>query len=220
MPRVLLVDDHDFFRQGLQRLLVEYGIPELEGAASGEEALQRVPELAPDVVIMDLNMPGLSGVEATRRLTALAPHVRVLVLTVSDEEDDVIEAIEAGADGYLLKSAQPEQIVEGVRAVAAGESLISPAIARKLIDRLRVQDSRAGAAAIRGALSDREREVLRLVSEGRENAEIARMLYISPLTVKNHIASILHKLHMENRIQAAVYAARSGMLDEPRSETT
>jgi two-component system NarL family response regulator len=141
----------------------------------------------------------------------------VLVLTVSDDQEDVLEAIAAGADGYLLKSASPEEIVSGVEAAAAGESLLSPRIASMLVTRVREQDARTPAAAIRGKLSNREIQVLRLLGEGRENAEIAEQLVISPRTVKNHIANILEKLHMENRIQAAVYAARSGLFDDRAS---
>ncbi len=215
--RVLLVDDHDLFRSGLRRLLAEHGLSDIAEAASGEEALAAIADLAPDVVIMDLTMPGLSGVETTRRLAESAPGARVLVLTVSDDQEDVLEAIAAGADGYLLKSASPEEIVSGVEAAAAGESLLSPRIASMLVTRVREQDARTPAAAIRGKLSNREIQVLRLLGEGRENAEIAEQLVISPRTVKNHIANILEKLHMENRIQAAVYAARSGLFDDRAS---
>jgi DNA-binding NarL/FixJ family response regulator len=217
-PRVLLVDDHDFFRQGLRRLLAEHGIEDIVESASGDDAVARVADLAPDVVIMDLNMPGLSGADATRRLSELVPGARVLVLTVSDDERDVFEAIAAGANGYLLKSASPDQIVAGVLAAATGESLVSPRIATMLVEQLRREDSRGGAATIQAALSERELEVLKLLGDGRENSEIAEALFISPRTVKNHIANILEKLHMENRIQAAVYAARSGLLGARVSE--
>jgi DNA-binding NarL/FixJ family response regulator len=216
--RILLVDDHDFFRAGLRRLLVEHGMTDIQDAASGEEGVALAAELAPDVVIMDLNMPGISGIEATARIAEIAPAARVLVLTVTDDDDIVMDAIAAGANGYLLKSATPEQIIEGVKAASQGESLISPSIAARIVDRMRHAGARDRRREIAHVLSEREVEVLRLVSDGRENSEIARTLFISPRTVKNHIANILQKLHMENRIQAAVFAARSGMLDESTSD--
>jgi DNA-binding NarL/FixJ family response regulator len=218
--RVLLVDDHDFFRGGLRRLLFEHGMRDIHDAASGEEGVKQVAELAPDVVIMDLNMPTMSGIEATARISEIAPNARVLVLTVTDDDDVVMDAIAAGADGYLLKSATPEQIIDGVKAASQGESLISPRIAARIVERMRHAGARDRRREIAHVLSEREVEVLRLVSEGQENAEIAQALFISPRTVKNHIANILQKLHMENRIQAAVFAARSGILDEASSRGT
>jgi DNA-binding NarL/FixJ family response regulator len=211
--RVLLVDDHDLFRTGLKNLLEEQGVQVVGEAPNGQSALRLASELVPDVVIMDLNMPGLSGVETTRHLTSLAPLARVVVLTISVEDDDVMDAVMAGACGYLLKDSSIEELLTGIRAAAAGESLISPQIASKVLQRLRSQGKSEGAAeTIRAELSDREIEVLKLIANGKDNAQIARELFISPKTVKNHISNILMKLQIENRIQAAVYAVRSGIV--------
>ena len=162
---------------------------------------------------MDLNMPGISGVEATRQMTMIAPLTRVLVLTISDQDEDVMDAILAGACGYLLKDASITELMAGIRAAAAGESLVSPAIASKVLQRLRASSaSPREAEMIRSELSDREIQVLKLIANGKDNAEIAADLHISPKTVKNHISNILMKLQIENRIQAAVYAVRSGLV--------
>ena len=210
---MLLVDDHDLFRSGLRSLLEEQGVRVVGEADNGSSALQLVSELAPDVVIMDLKMPGLTGVEATREVSSIAPRTRVVVLTISDDDDDVMDAVMAGACGYLLKDSSIDHLIEGVRAAAGGDSLISPQIAAKLLQRLRAQTADETAArAIQTELSDRELDVLRLIASGKDNAEIARQLYISPKTVKNHISNILMKLQIENRIQAAVYAVRSGIV--------
>ena len=211
--RVVLVDDHDLFRTGLRNLLEEQGVDVVGEAANGQTALRLVGDLAPDVVIMDLNMPGMSGVDATRQMAARAPLTRVVVLTISVDDADVMNAVMAGACGYLLKDSSIQQLVEGIRAAAEGESLISPQIAAKMLQRLRAQtSSRDAAETIRAELSDREIEVLKLIANGKDNAEIARELFISPKTVKNHISNILMKLQIDNRIQAAVYAVRSGLV--------
>jgi DNA-binding NarL/FixJ family response regulator len=211
--RVLLVDDHDIFRTGLRNLLEEQGVQVVGEAPNGRAALRLASELAPDVVIMDLNMPGLTGVETTRHLTEIAPLMRVVVLTISVDDDDVMDAVMAGACGYVLKDASIEDLLAGIRAAAAGESWISPQIAAKVLHRLRSQGKSEDAAeAIRTELSDREVEVLKLIANGKDNAEIARELFISPKTVKNHISNILMKLQIDNRIQAAVYAVRSGIV--------
>ena len=211
--RVVLVDDHDLFRPGLKNLLEEQGVHVVGEAQAGTEAVRIVREVAPDVVIMDLNMPGMSGVEATRHITGLSPLTRVLVLTISDEDADVMDAILAGACGYLLKDASIDVLVEGIRSAAVGESLISPHIAAKVLQRVRASSSSASIAdTIRAELSDREVEVLKLIANGKDNAMIAAELHISPKTVKNHISNILMKLQIDNRIQAAVYAVRSGLV--------
>jgi len=212
-PRVLLVDDHDLFRTGLRTLLEEQDVDVVGEAASGTRALELIRETAPEVVVMDLNMPGISGVEATRQITMIAPLTRVLVLTISDQDEDVMDAILAGACGYLLKDASIEELLAGIAAAAAGESLVSPAIAAKVLQRLRATTTSAREAeAIRSELSERELQVLRLIANGKDNAQIAADLHISPKTVKNHISNILMKLQIENRIQAAVYAVRSGLV--------
>jgi DNA-binding NarL/FixJ family response regulator len=212
-PRVLLVDDHDLFRTGLRNLLQEEGGVQIAGeATNGSEAVQLVRELAPDVVVMDLNMPSMSGVEATRHITSLSPLTKVIVLTISEEDGDVLDAIVAGACGYLLKSSSITEVIAGIRAASVNQSLISPGIASKVLQRVRAttEDTEL-AGSIRAELSDRELEVLKLIANGKDNAQIAAELVISPKTVKNHISNILMKLQIQNRIQAAVYAVRSGI---------
>jgi DNA-binding NarL/FixJ family response regulator len=211
--RVVVVDDHDLFRTGLKTLLEAQGVNVVGEAANGQTAIKLASELAPDVVVMDLNMPGLTGVETTRKLAGIAPLTRVVVLTISADDDDVMDAVMAGACGYLLKDSSIPDLIVGIRAAAAGESLISPQIAAKVLRRLRAQSSNKDAAeTIRAELSGREIEVLKLIANGKDNAQIARELFISPKTVKNHISNILMKLQIENRIQAAVYAVRSGIV--------
>ena len=207
------MDDHDLFRTGLRNLLEQQGVDIVGEAASGTEALKIVREGAPDVVIMDLNMPGMGGVEATRHMSRDAPLTRVIVLTISEEEQDVMDAILAGACGYLLKDASIQDLMQGIQAASVGESLISPHIAGKVLQHVRATTAAPEAAAtIRAELSDREIQVLKLIANGKDNALIARELHISPKTVKNHISNILMKLQIENRIQAAVYAVRSGIV--------
>jgi DNA-binding NarL/FixJ family response regulator len=210
--RVMLVDDHDLFRTGLRNLLEEQGVQIVAEASEGSAALSLVRELTPDVVVMDLNMPGMNGIEATREIARQAPLTRVVVLTISDEDDDVIEAIVAGACGYLLKDSSIQDLMQGIRAASVGEALISPHIAAKVLQSLRAASVNAETVARGPELSDRETEVLRLIANGKDNAEIARDLSISPKTVKNHISNILMKLQIENRIQAAVYAVRRGLV--------
>ena len=212
-PRVLLVDDHDLFRTGLRNLLEEQGVQVVGECDNGTEALHAVREVAPDVVVMDLNMPGISGVEATRQISMIAPLTRVLVLTISDQDSDVMDAILAGACGYLLKDSSITDMISGIHAAAVGESLVSPAIAAKVLQRVRASSaSPHEAELIQSELSDREIEVLKLIANGKDNGMIALELHISPKTVKNHISNILMKLQIDNRIQAAVYAVRSGIV--------
>jgi DNA-binding NarL/FixJ family response regulator len=211
--RVLIVDDHDLFRSGLRTLLEEQGVQVVGEASAGSDAVKLVRERAPDVVVMDLNMPGMTGVEATRHITAVAPLTRVVVLTISDQDGDVMDAIVAGACGYLLKDASIHDLMRGIRSAARGESLISPHIAAKVLQHLRAASIGPEIAETIGSeLSDREVEVLKLIASGKDNAQIAADLHISPKTVKNHISNILMKLQIENRIQAAVYAVRSGIV--------
>ncbi len=211
--RVLIVDDHDLFRSGLRNLLEDEGVHIVGEAAAGQEALRIVREVAPDVVVMDLNMPGMGGVEATRHISTIAPLTRVLMLTISDQDNDVIDAIMAGACGYLLKDASIQELIAGIRAASLGESLISPVIAAKVLQRIRASSTQPEIeSAIRAELSEREIEVLKLIANGKDNAMIASELHISPKTVKNHISNILMKLQIDNRIQAAVYAVRSGIV--------
>jgi len=211
--RVLIVDDHDLFRSGLRNLLEDEGVHIVGEAAAGHEALEIVREVAPDVVVMDLNMPGMGGVEATRHISTIAPLTRVVMLTISDQDNDVIDAILAGACGYLLKDSSIQELIAGIRAASRGESLISPTIASKVLQRVRASSTQpAIETTIRAELSEREIEVLKLIANGKDNAMIAGELHISPKTVKNHISNILMKLQIDNRIQAAVYAVRSGIV--------
>jgi DNA-binding NarL/FixJ family response regulator len=212
-PRVLLVDDHEIYRAGLRGLLEEAGIDIVGEASNGEGAIELVEQKHPNVVIMDLNMPGIGGIEAARQIATLSPLTRVIMLTVSSAAPDITDAVLAGACGYLLKSATTQEIVTGISAASRGDALLSPSIAAKLLERVREAPVRPNVPDPASAsLTDREIEVLRLLSSGMDNAEIGRTLFISPSTVKNHISSILLKLQIENRIQAAVYAVRSGLV--------
>jgi DNA-binding NarL/FixJ family response regulator len=219
--RVLIVDDHDLFRTGLRALLAEEGF-EVADAAGGAAALRRVGDLRPHVVIMDLNMPGMSGIEATSRLLEVLPEASVLVLTIASDDRRVIEAVRAGARGYLLKDAPLEEIVAAIRAAAAGQSAIAPRVAGALVEHVRASDdapSRDSVAATPD-LSGREREVLELLGEGYDNGEIAQRLFLSQSTVKNHVSRLLEKLGAENRVQATVYAIRHGLINGQRNSST
>ena len=209
--KVIVVDDHELFRRGLIGLLEERGIQVVGEASLAAEAIQQASELGPGVVLMDLSMPGMSGIEATQRLTAAAPLVRVLVLTVMTDDQYVMNALLAGACGYLLKDAPITQIVEGIRAAARGDSMISPRIASRLVRRMR-EPAEIESGVIGTNLTPREREVLELLARGLDNSQIAQALFLSQHTVKNHVSSILVKLQVENRIQAAVRAVRGGLV--------
>jgi DNA-binding NarL/FixJ family response regulator len=210
--RVVLVDDHPVYREGLAKLLRECDVDVVAQAGNGEGALAIVEDTAPDVVVMDLNMPGMSGVEVTRRLIERTPASRVLVVSVSAQEEDVTEAILAGASGYVLKDGPVEEVVAGIQAAANGESLISPRIATVLLRRMRLDEPSDVDAPVATPLSERELQVLRLVAEGKGNQEIGEVLFIGQSTVRNHISSILMKLQVENRVQAAVRAVRDRMV--------
>ena len=206
-----LADDHHLFRTGLRELLEEEGFAIVGEAEDGAAAVRLIEETAPDVAVLDLNMPHLTGVEAAREVRLRSPTTRVLILTVSAADEDVAEAVVAGAYGYLLKDAAVHEIVAGIRAAARGEALLSSAIAARILERLR-GDSSDGAAEERPDLTQREREVLQMVAAGKENAEIAAELFLSPQTVKNHVSNLLEKLQVNNRIQAAVQAVRRGLV--------
>jgi DNA-binding NarL/FixJ family response regulator len=209
--RVVVVDDHELFRGGLVHLLEERGVNVVGEAGLAADGIQLVLELSPDVVLMDLNMPGMSGIEATQRLAAVAPLVRVVVLTVMAKDRNVMDAVLAGACGYMLKDAPIDQIVEGIRAASMGESLISPKIASRLLRRVREPET-IEPALVDAQLTPRELEVLELLARGMDNPQIAAALFLSQHTVKNHVSSILVKLQVQNRIQAAVRAVRSGLV--------
>jgi DNA-binding NarL/FixJ family response regulator len=209
---VVIADDHELFRRGLVRLLEQAGIQVVGEAADGVEAVDRCTELQPDVVVMDLHMPRMSGIDATRRIVAAGLRTQVAVLTVSAEESMVVDALLAGACGYLLKDAEADQVVTAVLAAARGESVISPRVAAKVVNRLRREPRLQGSDATT-ELTDRETVVLRLIAAGLGNHEIADQLYISENTVKNHVSNILVKLDVDNRVQAAVRAIIEGLID-------
>jgi DNA-binding NarL/FixJ family response regulator len=205
--RVVVADDHPFYRQGLARLLGQSGVKVVGEAANGWAAIELVERLAPDVAVVDLNMPEMSGVEVTRRLNERMPASRVLVVSVSAQEDDVTEAILAGASGYVLKDGPVEEVVAGIRAAAAGESLISPRIAATLLERIRDRGTvHPNLPPV--AVSERELEVLDLVAKGCGNKEIGESLRIGAAAVTNHVSSLLMKLQIENRVQAAMRTTR------------
>jgi DNA-binding NarL/FixJ family response regulator len=208
---VVVIDDHVLFRSGLRELLQQEEIQVVGEASTAESGLEAIERQAPDVAIVDLNLPGMSGHDAIRKIAASAPRTQVLVLTISTSEDDVVEAVLAGACGYLLKDASISDILTGVRAAAAGESMVSPRMAKTLLEQMRLHE-RSDTRPTVNDLSTREKEVLRLVAEGKDNATIAQELFISPYTVKNHISNILLKLQVDNRIQAAVRAVSDSMI--------
>jgi len=208
--RVLLVDDHDVFRHGLAQLLADEGIAVVGEASGGEAGVRLASELAPDVVLMDLNMPGMSGIAATRAIVAGATRAQVLVLTISEDDAAMLDALLAGAAGYVLKDATLEQIVAAVRSAAAGEAVIPPRAGPEILRRLR--EATPAPAGDVPELSARELDVLRLIVGGRDNAGIAAELFISPNTVKNHVANIFAKLGVESRLQASVQALRRGLV--------
>ena len=214
--RVLIADDQALFRRGLYVVLgTEEGIEVVGEAENGEEAIAKAEDLAPDVVLMDVRMPKVNGIDAARAIRAMAPSTRILMLTVSDEEDDLYEAIKAGANGYLLKEISVEEVAEAIRAVVQGQSLISPSMASKLLSEFnslvrRAEEKQQFPAP---ALTARELEVLKLVAKGMSNREIADELFISENTVKNHVRNILEKLHLHSRMQAVMYAVREQLID-------
>ena len=209
--RVLVVDDHPMFRDGLRALLASSPDAELVGeAATGEEALALTAELRPDLVVMDVQMPGIDGIETTRRVLRESPEVRVLVVTMFEDDATVFSAMRAGARGYVLKGANYAEMLRAIKAVGDGEAVFGPQIASRLADYF---------ASIRPAeppqvfpeLSEREREILDLIAGGLKNPEIARRLYLSPKTVRNHVSNILTKLQVADRTQAIIRAREAGL---------
>ncbi len=214
--RVLIVDDHALFRRGLQMVLEgEADIDVVGEASDGHEAIERAEATTPDVVLMDVRMPKRSGIEATRTIKDTLPSTKILMLTISDEEADLYEAIKAGASGYLLKEISIEEVATAVRQVQAGQSLISPSMASKLLNEfaamVKRRDERTQVPGPR--LTERELEVLKLVAKGMNNRDIGSELFISENTVKNHVRNILEKLHLHSRMEAVVYAVREKLLD-------
>jgi two-component system NarL family response regulator len=244
--RVVIADDHSVYRSGLHRgLEADPTIAVVAEAGDGQEAIARVEELVPDVVLMDVRMPRLNGIDAARAIRSRVPKVRVVMLTVSEDEDDLFEAIKAGANGYLLKELPPDEVADAIHAAANGDSLITPSMASKLLREFNLLATRTAgpgrpardarppagpadpadpagpAEGTRGAaepgLTPRELEVLTLVAEGLSNRSVADQLYISENTVKNHMGNILEKLQLHSRTEAVMYAVRRGLFDPHRS---
>lgn len=211
--RVLLADDHHFFREGLRGALRESGMTVVGEAQNGSQAVRLARELAPDIVVLDLNMPGMSGQEAVRLIVTEDPDIRIVILTVSADDGDVVEALAAGACGYLLKDASLDDLAVGIRQVARGNAVLSREAIRALTARARADGSGAHHTAKDGAgLTAREVQVLRLIADGADNAAIGRELSISPHTVKQYVTNIFEKLEVGGRVQAAVYAVRAGLV--------
>lgn len=212
--KVLLVDDHALFRAGLASLLKAWGLEVVGQASSGEEAISRARELRPDLIFMDINMPGLNGLEATRAIKAELPDIKVVILTVSDDEQYLFEAIKSGAEGYLLKNLREDQFAELVKRIGQGEPVMSPSLAKKLLQEFsRLKQDKRG-AEIEVGLTEREQEVLEQVAKGATNKEIAGILYISENTVNYHMKNILSKLHLRNRAEVVAWAHQHGFAIE------
>jgi two-component system NarL family response regulator len=214
--RVLVVDDHALFRRGLEMVLQQEPDIDVVGEAEdGAEAIQKAVETTPDIVLMDVRMPKRGGIDATMAIKDSVPSTKIIMLTISDEEADLYDAIKAGATGYLLKEISIEEVASAIRAVHGGQSLISPSMASKLLNEfasmVKRGDDRQQLPAPR--LTEREMEVLRLVAKGMNNRDIARQLFISENTVKNHIRNILEKLQLHSRMEAVVYAVREKLLE-------
>ncbi|MBA3575514.1 MAG: response regulator transcription factor [Nocardioidaceae bacterium] len=213
---MLVVDDQELFRRGLTMVIGALDGIELVGEAdNGKDAVDVAVRTDPDVVLLDVRMPARSGIETCAELKAVMPSVRIVMLTASDEETDLYDAIKSGASGYLLKDASIDEVAKAVRLVADGQSLISPAMAVKLLDEFKQLASSGAATVTAPRLTDRELEVLRLVARGGSNREIARDLFISENTVKNHVRNILEKLQLHSRMEAVMYAVREKLLDVP-----
>ncbi len=215
VARVLVVDDHALFRKGVVGVLMEAEGFEVVGeAGEGREALAKVKDLRPDVVVMDIYMPGMNGLETTRRIKEAAPAAKVVILTISEEDENLFEAVKAGANGYMLKSVEPKTLCQTLRGVVRGEAVLSSSMAAKILEEFARQSRRSGEGAPGPRLSPKEREVLQLLTRGAPNKEIAAALNITENTVKNHMKSIMEKLHLDNRVQVVAYALRQGLVKE------
>lgn len=214
MIRLLLADDHNVLRQGMAQVLdAQPDIQVVAQAANGDEALRLVTEHRPHIVLMDINMPGLDGVAAARRITASFPETGVIILTMYRRDDYVFEAIKAGADGYLLKEVELEELLDAIRAVARGEAVIDSAIASRVLDEFRHPRPFREEEETVPELAERDLEILRLLAQGLSNQEIADRLFIAEKTVRNRLSGIFQQLHLENRTQAALYAIQQGIAE-------
>jgi len=214
--RVLVVDDQELFRRGLTMLLAaEPGVEVVGEAGDGLEGTSLAATAAPDVVLLDIRMPKRSGIEACLAIKEAVPSAKIIILTVSDEEADLYEAVKSGASGYLLKDSSIEEVAQAIRVVADGQSLISPSMAIKLLDEFKQMARTDRQAVPTPRLTERELEVLRLVAQGLNNREIAKQLFISENTVKNHVRNLLEKLQLHSRMEAVMYAVREKLLDLP-----
>ncbi len=210
--RVAIADDHPLFRDGVRALLASEPDTELVGeATSGDEAVAMASSLRPDVILMDVQMPGLSGIEATRHIAATNPSTAVLVITMFEDDHMVFAAMRAGARGYLLKGARQAEVLRAIRGVANGEAIFGPGVALRVLDFFSGTQPPAAPPSLFPELSDREREVLQLLARGLKNADIAEKLVLSPKTVRNHVSTILSKLQVVDRTQAAVRAREAGL---------
>lgn len=217
--RVMLVDDHALVRNGISSLLVANNVDVVGEAGDGLEALRKARQLKPDIILMDITMPRCNGLEATRLIKAEMPDIKIVILTVSDDDDDLFEAIKNGAEGYLLKDIKGEEFISLLFGVTRGEAAISPKMAAKMLQEFsRRPDTIKTQEARNQSLTDREAEVLRLVTDGKGNKEIAAELFITESTVKYHLRNILDKLHMENRSQVIAYAALRGFGTREKTE--
>ena len=213
--RVMLVDDHALFRKGVASLLAACPDIEVVGEAdNGAEALPKVADLMPDLILMDIQMPVMDGLEATRRIVAEHPYVKIVMLTVAEEDRSLFEAIKAGAQGYLLKKIEPDEFLAMVRGVSRGDAPISRSMASKILGEFGRRVQRPQAEDPAAKITPREREVLQLLTQGNTNKEIANALCVSENTVKNHLKNILAKLHLQNRVQAVAFALREGIVPE------
>ena len=214
--RLLVVDDQELFRRGLTMVLSgEPGLALVGEAADGEAALEMVIRSAPDVVLLDVRMPKMSGIDTCVAIKGAAPTTRIIMLTASDDEADLYDAVKSGASGYLLKDSSIDEVAQAVRLVADGQSLISPAMAAKLLDEFKQMSRPDRATVLAPRLTERELDVLRLVARGLNNRDIAKQLFISENTVKNHVRNILEKLQLHSRMEAVMYAVRERLLDVP-----
>ena len=209
--RLLIADDHAFYREGVRTMLL--GLPEMEvigEASGGDEIIASAEALQPDVILMDIKMPGMNGIEATRRILHASPHIQVLVVTMFEDDDSVFAAMRAGARGYLLKDADQDELVRAVKAVSRGEAIFSPAIAQRMIHYFSALPQTASAMAFPD-LTAREREILHLIAQGQSNATIAQHFTLSLKTVQNHVSNIFSKLQVVDRAQAIVRARDAGL---------